>query len=264
MLDPRRAKNMKKDKRANAGTLAGKRETDAARNSNASARARSEIRKDSRMAASKNHRTIDTLLQQEAWDEARQHIEKALAASPDNHWLLTQLGVTYYEQRQHREALRHFLNALEIVPDCPLTLWNLAGALDALDKPERAIPIYTWLLRSKKSPDDDPCWESAEWRDALKTDCVYRLGVCFQHLEQWESAEHCFRQYINLLLTRMQGTYTFDDAARHIREIHTKRHQKVDREVQDVINSTLQDPGLRSIQGGRRRPPKLSLSEVEG
>ncbi len=214
------------------------------------------------MAASTSNRTVDALLQQSEWEEARTLIERELSGQPDNHWLLTQLGVTYYEQGRYREALAPLLSSLEIVADCPLTLWNLAGTLDALGKTESAIPIYTWLLRSKKSPDDDPCWESAEWRDALKTDCVYRLGVCFKHLKRWESAEHCFRQYLNLLLAGMSGTYSFDDAALSIREIHTNKNQKVGKEVRDAIDSTLQDAGIQSIEGGRRKLPKLSLVEL--
>jgi tetratricopeptide (TPR) repeat protein len=213
------------------------------------------------MAASSN-RKLESLLQEGAWEAARKLIEADLSKQPDNHWLLARLGVTYYEQGRYRESLRPLLTSLEIVPDCPLTLWNLAGALDALGKPEVAIPIYTWLLRSKKSPADDPCWESREWADALKTDCVYRVGVCFQHMKRWESAEHCFRQYINLLLAGMNGTFTIEDAARRIQEMHGKGRQRLNKEVRDAIDSTLHDAGIQSIQGGRRRLPKLSLSEL--
>ena len=45
-----------------------------------------------------------------------------------------------------------------IVPDCPLTLWNLAGTLDALGKYVDAIRIYVRLLESDDSPETDPCW----------------------------------------------------------------------------------------------------------
>lgn len=206
--------------------------------------------------------SIEALLDQGAWEEARQRIERELTQRPEDHWLLTQLGVTYYEQQRYPESLRPLLAALEIVPDCPLTLWNLAGALDALGKPDLAIRIYTWLLRSKKVPDDDPCWESQEWTDALKTDCVYRLGVCLQHKEQWESAEHCFRQYMNLLLAGMNGSYSLDEAARHIRGLHGKGRQRLDREVRNAISSILQDAGVQSVQGGRRTLPKLSLASL--
>ncbi|MCE9533825.1 MAG: hypothetical protein K8T89_22265 [Planctomycetes bacterium] len=214
------------------------------------------------MKVASNTRTIERHLEQEAWEDARKFITRDLTQQPDNHWLLTQLGVTYYEQGQYRESLQPLLSSLKIVPDCPLTLWNLAGALDALGKPEVAIPIYTWLLRSKKTAEDDACWESEEWTEALKTDCVYRVGLCFQHMELWGSAEHCFRQYINLLLVGMDGTYPVEEAAQHIRELHGKGQHQLDKEVRNAITATLQDSGIQSVQGGRRTLPKLNLSEL--
>jgi tetratricopeptide (TPR) repeat protein len=208
------------------------------------------------MAASTNDQTVEALLQQGKWDEARKLIRRELTHQPDNHWLLTQLGVTYYEQRRYRQALKPLLSALAIVPDCPLTLWNLAGTYDALGKPEIAIALYTRLLKSKKSPADDPCWESEAWADNLKTDCVYRLGVSFQHLGRRQSAEHCYRQYVNLLLAGMSGSYPIEDAARHIRDLHGNGKPRRTKKVQEVIDATLEDVGIRSIPGGRRKLPK--------
>ena len=113
--------------------------------------------------SAKPNREIETLLSRGAWENARKSIERELAKRPDDHWLLTQLGVTHYEEGRYAESLKPFLASLEIVSDCPLTLWNLAGALDAIGKPEVAVPIYTWLLKSKKTPADDSCWESEAW-----------------------------------------------------------------------------------------------------
>src|SRR5438132_700738 len=175
--------------------------------------------------------SIETLLQRERWDKARKRLQQELTREPDNHWLMTQLGVTYYEQGRCQEALRQFRSSLAIVSDCPLTLWNLAGSLDALGRSDAAIAIYTWLLKSRQSPADDPCWESEKWTDALKTDCVYRLGACFQHRGRKETAEHCFRQYINLLLAGMIGSYPMEDAASRIRGLGGKSRGRVEKEV---------------------------------
>ena len=77
-------------------------------------------------------KSIESLLEAEEWDAARRQIERDLERDPQNHWLLTQLGVTLYEEKRYADALKPLLESLDIVPDCPLTLWNLAGALDAL------------------------------------------------------------------------------------------------------------------------------------
>ena len=164
---------------------------------------------------------INRLFRENEWREARRLLEAERAKDPENHWILTQLGVTYYEQRRYKEALRLFLKSKAIVQDCPLTLWNLAGAHDALGKHRAAIDIYTWLLERAKSPDEDPCWESKEWANALKTDCVYALGASYQRLGDQALAEHCYRQYIDLLLIGVEGSYPLEDARRHIQSLHT-------------------------------------------
>ena len=147
------------------------------------------------MPRDKLNGTIDGLVQRGRWAQARKLLERELERDPENHWLLTQLGVTFYEEQRYDEALVLFAAALEIVPDCPLTLWNIAGSLDALGKSARAVPIYTWILRSGKTPDDDPCWESKAWTDSLKADAVYRLGACFEHMGKKHKAEQCYMQY---------------------------------------------------------------------
>src|SRR5947208_676537 len=123
------------------------------------------------MAQSRLSKTIDDLFRRGQWEKARKLLRAEIAKELDNHWLWTQLGVTFYEERRYRDALQLFLKSREIVPDCPLTLWNLAGSLDALGKHSEAARLYTWLLRSQTTPDHDPCWESDEWADALKADC---------------------------------------------------------------------------------------------
>ena len=213
------------------------------------------------MAAAQDRANVETLLRQEKWAAARALIKQELAADPDNHWLLTQLGSTFYEQRRYREALEPLLAARAVVPDCPLALWHLAGTLDALGKPREASAIYTWLLRSDASPDDDPCWESAEWAAALKADCTFRLGVCARHSGRKAAAERYFRQYLNMLLAGATGLYSFDDTLRHIRELRGGGNGRSNRDIRAVIDSTLRPDG-RPVRGAPRKLPDLRVEEL--
>lgn len=163
---------------------------------------------------------IYRLFQKEDWVAARRLLQRDLNEDPDNHWLLTQLGVSFYEERQYKKALKLLLKSQAIMPDCPLTLWNLAGALDALGKHAAAVRIYRGLLESKKTPEEDPCWESREWTDSLKADCVYRLGVSFEHLGKKRKAEQCYRQFLDLLLSGIKATYSSEDVLRRIKKLH--------------------------------------------
>jgi tetratricopeptide (TPR) repeat protein len=187
------------------------------------------------MAKSTFSNKIDRLFRKNEWTEARKLLESEHARDPESHWILTQWGVTYYEQRRYKEALRLFLKAKAIVSDCPLTMWNLAGIYDALGKHRAAIGIYTWLMESVNSPDDDPCWESKEWTNALKTDCVYALGASYQQLGDQSLAEHCYRQYIDLLLVGIEGTYSIEEARRKIQSLHgIENGQNVETELKKL------------------------------
>jgi tetratricopeptide (TPR) repeat protein len=215
------------------------------------------------MTANKLNGKIDDLFERSEWDKARKLLENERAKEPDNQWVLTQLGVTFYEQQRYQEALELFLASRRIVPDCPLTLWNLAGALDALGQSAAAVPIYTWLLESKKSPEEDPCWESREWTDLLKADCVYRLGVCFQHLGKNRKAEQCYRQYLDLLLAGVDGSYSVEDVTCKIRGLHgAKRQGGADRELRKAVQSTLQASGSGSRKGRQDAPPEIDVGEL--
>ena len=205
---------------------------------------------------------INELFEQDKWEDARALLERERKKDPNSHWVLTQLGVTFYEQRKYDEALRIFHASLEIKDDCPLTLWHLAGSLDALGKSAAAMRIYTWILESKTTPNDDPCWESKSWTDSLKTDSVYRLGVCFRHQGKKEEAERCFRQYVNLLLTGSEGTYTIEDVGAEIQKLHTKSYGE--KESKKIVLATLEQSGIERSKSRRKTPPKFSEDELFG
>ena len=195
------------------------------------------------MATAKIGERINDLIDSEQWETAHALIEKALAKDPDSHWLLTRLGETYYEQRHCKKALGVFLKSLDLVAGCPLTLWHLAGTLDALEYPAEALRLYTWLLESKRTAADDPCWESVAWTDALKTDCVFRIGVCFRNLNRQDEAAHCFRQYLDLLLAGATGSYTSEATLQQFREIGTPPPRAVENELRKAAKWMLQTSG---------------------
>jgi tetratricopeptide (TPR) repeat protein len=169
---------------------------------------------------------INRLFDREDWATARKLLDAEREKDPESHWVLTQLGVTYYEQRQYKRAERLFEEAVAIMPECPLALWHLAGSKDALGDHQSAIRIYSRLLMSKRTAAEDPCWESDEWTESLKTDCVYRLGVCFDHLGKKKKAEQCYRHYLELLLAGAAGMYSAEDVIHKIQRLRGTPQQR--------------------------------------
>ncbi len=212
------------------------------------------------MATKRIGQQIDDLIDAEQWEQARTLIEKALKKECQSHWLLTQLGETYYEQRQYKKALEPLLRSRDILPDCPLTLWHLANTLDALGDHAGAVRLYTWLLRSKKTAEDDPCWESIAWTDTLKTDCVYRLGLSFKHLGRNDLAAYCILKYLALQAVGSEGSYPVEDARRHLEALPGSKRAVVEQELQETMDRLLEtsneDPGPPN------EPPELPAGIV--
>jgi len=66
---------------------------------------------------------IEDAIQQEDWPTARRLIRAALRREPESHWLLTRLGLTYYEEHNYERALVSDHQAYQLAPRCPLVLW---------------------------------------------------------------------------------------------------------------------------------------------
>jgi len=205
---------------------------------------------------------INGLFNRDEWDKARRLLENELQKDPINHWLLTQLGVTFYEQRRYKDALRFFVRSRAIVADCPLTLWNLAGALDAIGKPRPAITIYNWILQAETTSHDDPCWESAQWTEALKADAVFRLGICFEHLGRKNKAEDLYRRYLEFLLKGAEGTYSVEEVTRKIRSLHEGGKGWMKGEFKQAADAAARISGRKPRKRPASIPPSLGKREL--
>jgi len=132
---------------------------------------------------------IESAIRAHKWKEARRVIRLALREQPDNHWLLTRLSLTYYEQYDYERALSYSQRALLLAPRCPLVLWDYAGDLDMIGRKTEAARIYHRLLRrGVHSLAYDPCGEGLARARGLFADSLYRLAHCYRDLGQHRKA----------------------------------------------------------------------------
>src|SRR4051794_37354708 len=118
---------------------------------------------------------IDVAIAREEWDEARTLIRRWLRHAPDDHWLLARLSLTYYEQKQYGKALKYAAEALQTAPNCPLSIWDYAGALDMLGQSKKALVLYAGLIRrGEEKLAYGECGEGIQWARSLIADCHYR------------------------------------------------------------------------------------------
>jgi tetratricopeptide (TPR) repeat protein len=132
---------------------------------------------------------IESAIERDDWPGARKLIEAELKNQPDDHWLLTRLSLTYYEQFDFQRALELSGRALSIAPECPLVMWDNAGALEMLDRTEEAIAAYQEIInRGIESLSFDECGEGLPRGRGLHADSHYRMAHCYRDLGDTEQA----------------------------------------------------------------------------
>lgn len=160
---------------------------------------------------------IEAAIDAEDWSVARILIETALESEPDNHWLITRLGLTYYEQYDYELSLQYSCAALEIAPTCPLALWDCAGSLDMLKRYDEAAHYYRQLI---DAGDDaiafGDCGEGLDWARSLVRDCHFRLGDCLRKTYDFCAAIQQYERYLELRLLGWGSIYDETNAYRHI------------------------------------------------
>lgn len=132
------------------------------------------------MSHKKSMAKFDRLYREERWKDLQTMIENQLLALPGGdpvrHWWLTRLSSVRYEQMDYAGALGFAREAREIRPNCPLVLWDMAGAFDMLGQPDAANEIYSRLiLRGATTLAYGECGEGIEWSRSLVADCKKRL-----------------------------------------------------------------------------------------
>jgi tetratricopeptide (TPR) repeat protein len=151
---------------------------------------------------------IEELIKKDDWAGARREIRASLKRQPDDHWLLTRLGLTYYEQHNYKKARETEEKAIKLAPKCPLVLWDYAGSLQALDLHEEAIKIYRRLIaKGVNRIAFGECGEGKAWARGLIADCYYRLALSYQAMGDEKLALKALERHLDLRGPGCQSIY---------------------------------------------------------
>jgi len=155
---------------------------------------------------------------------ARTLLRGALRKKPKDHWLLTRLSATYYEERKYKTALRHSGRALKLAPRCPLVLWDYAGALDMLGNTQGAMRIWKRLLwRGEESIAYGECGEGVRWARSLLNDCRYRLALGYADLGRTSMAIRYLWDHIANRAPGISSNHSLSEAKRFLAELQMKQ-----------------------------------------
>lgn len=146
---------------------------------------------------------IEKYIEEENWKKARIEILKKLKNNKDDHWLITRLAITYYEEKKYKKAFQLSDRAIKLAPYCPLVLWDYASTLEMVGDTKEAIKIYHKIIRKGiEGIAYGKCGEGLNWAKALYTDCYYSLATCYLTLENKRKAKQYFEKHFN---TRGKG-----------------------------------------------------------
>lgn len=142
---------------------------------------------------------VERLIAAEKWPEARRLLRALLKDRPEDHWLLSRLALTYYEQREYEKALELELQAVRVAPRCPLALWGLAGSQQMLGNHREAATLFQRLIRRGAARlASGPCGEGVRWARGLVADSWFRLGMVRQAQGQPRRAKIAYGRHLAL------------------------------------------------------------------
>jgi tetratricopeptide (TPR) repeat protein len=171
---------------------------------------------------------IEILIDQEKWSGARKAILAALKQCPEDHWLLTRLGLTHYEERNYKKALEIEEKAVKLAPNCPLVLWDFAGSLQALERHGEAIKIYRRIiLKGVDKLAYGECGEGRGRARGLIADCHYRLSISYRATGQENLSLKSFEKHLDLRGPGCYSIYPLKDLLTRFKKLQNKRSQRL-------------------------------------
>lgn len=156
---------------------------------------------------------IEKAIATEDWEKARKLVRMELRRKPDDHWLLTRLALTYYEQRQYRRALRYDVKALQAAPYCPLAIWDYACTLNMLNYNREALMLYRWLISwGEEYLAYGECGEGLPAARSMIADCYFRIGGILDDQGQLKRALKALDDYFAMRRCGVRSIYSLREA----------------------------------------------------
>ncbi len=149
---------------------------------------------------------INDLFEIEDYESAKKILTKEIEEYPNDHWLLAELAISYYELRDYKTALIYSGKAIKLAPDCPLTMDYHAIILFANEETEKSLEIWSKLLN--KDVEDiafGQCGEGKRFAKSLINDVRFRLGDVHLKLNDKKNALDYYKDHLN---NRQRGIYS--------------------------------------------------------
>jgi tetratricopeptide (TPR) repeat protein len=101
-----------------------------------------------------------------------------------------------------------------------MVLWEIAGALEMLDRQREAIAIYRRLVkRGVEKIAFGDCGEGMARARGLVADCLYRLSTCYEFLGNKLKAAKYYEQHLAVRGPGCHSTYSIKEVRKKYRNL---------------------------------------------
>ena len=184
---------------------------------------------------------VSRLIREDKYKEAVHLIRKLLRTHPKSHWLMACLSCCYYEQYKYNLAVRWAWRAVDIYPECPLSMWYYATALDMWGRRQAkeeqskkwALDVATIVFKKMLKfglrfiATVDPCGEGYGQAGALLNDCRYRLALIYWHRKEYHEAIRWAKLHLRKRTAGQKSIYTKKQVEKDLKEMEDEKLRAV-------------------------------------
>jgi tetratricopeptide (TPR) repeat protein len=171
----------------------------------------------------KRNDKLDYYFRTENWKKARESIYFELLRKPQDHWLMTRLSMTYYEEYDYKNSLKISTEAFKIAPNCPLVLWDYAAALQMNKMGKDALIIWKKIItKGEYKIANDECGEGLKWARSLINDCRFRIGMYYVHEKKIKLGYRYLLQHLKVRKLRMGSIYNLKMIKKQILKLESE------------------------------------------
>jgi len=157
-------------------------------------------------------------------DHVRSKLKKILhkeaSKNSDDDWFLGRLASLYLESRDYTRAINAINMALEIEPEDSIYLWRYAQILERTKKYSKALAVLKKILnKSDKKVSQTYTSNSLWYAKALKNDCRYHVGLCYEQLGRTDLAVKWIKSHLDNRQKGLRSNYSKKDVLSRLRKL---------------------------------------------
>jgi predicted Zn-dependent protease len=141
---------------------------------------------------------IDVLIDEDKYAQARSKIRPLLRSLPKDPWLLHAMTLSYYWERDYRQAIKFSALAVAVAPNEPACLWDHGRVLARLRKPKDAIRFLEKLIRMGAVKAGIQSTMGTRWARELINDARFLVTECYLDVRNRKAARKHILAHLRL------------------------------------------------------------------